>query len=314
MARPQFQLGQQPQGQGGYNPDAFQQMQGPQGPPQGGGSINFGNMGPQFGSNPFSQGAAMSNQPPQQRPTGGQMATGAFAGAMGGLGQVLQEDAAKKQQGNQNAMGLAQQQMGLAQQQLGDRQSAAARVLQSSPAMGDIHPYAQAALRRAMSGGFTQPQFIDDPAGSGRRIMQGGFDMSKLQPVMDQFYGDNALAASAANQEAMRMAVDPYGFKSGTQSAIYGNEANQGNYDDVTKFQQQRQQQYGGFEQQGQDALQRAITQNQEASKGSSIWKKIGGGLLGAAPFIAAPFTGGASLALAGGGGAGMLGKLFGGK
>lgn len=208
----------------------------------------------------------------------GAAGVGGFAGALGG---AMQENAQRKQQGAQNAMGLYRDQANLAQQQLGDRQNAALTNLKASPAMSDIEPYAQAALRRAMSGAFSPVTFVDDPTGTGRRVSQGGFDTSKLQPIMDQFYNDRALAASAANQEALRMAVDPYSFKSGTQSAIYGNEANQGNYDDLMKFQQQRQQQYGGFEGQAQDALKQALEANKEAYKPDSGWKMFGKALLG---------------------------------
>lgn len=286
------------------------------------GDINFGGPNPfaqqvqkpRYGSSPignvqFPQGGGQANPLfPQQQPQQPGLLQQGLMAALDGGGQYLSNLAGAKQQATQNNQPLMQQQANshaaegnLYQRQGENRIDQARSVLGQSPAGYDIDPYANMALRRALVSSYS-PRQISAPAGIPTGRLSGGFDVSQLKPVMDQYYSDNAIRESMEQQQKLRSSVDPNSPISDAGMHIYGPQAFEGNRAEMQNHADARMgdqrfyedQARQGFDLQRQ-ALQEAINANNQGAQGS---KKgfLASLLLKAAPYIAAPFTGGASL------------------
>lgn len=197
----------------------------------------------------------------------------AMSSAAGGAGDYMQQLAAAKAAAQQQNTGPQNNLSGLVQRQGENAQSTALSVLNQSPAGYDIDPYAQMALKRTLLGAYSPIS----AAG-------GGFDLSKLQPTLDQFYSPQAIRSSMQQQQELRNNVDPDTPQSTAGLQIYGPDY-QSNYDASTAGQGAAKNRRDFSVETSQKALRDAIAQNNKNAKGS-IWAALGSALLKAAPMI----------------------------
>lgn len=249
----------------------------------------------------------------------------AFENAAGIAGAGISAYASGKQSDAQRAQQAAQfeAQLALSQQDRADRMglARASAAADASP-LGDYEQFAlrQALLREIMPGLRNFSATPGDPAvaaampklSGGFRIPEGGFSAEALASLSPRAT-TNAIGrrqqhvanldpnAPGVNFEAMgfdpEVAAEAQGatnaYQAGRQQALLDQESE-------TK-------------QQLAAALQRNYAASQQKSGGGGFWKKLGKVAAFAAPFVAAPFTGGTSLALIGAGSGAASGLLNGG-
>lgn len=194
---------------------------------------------------------------------------------------------------------------GLQTAEMGDARSRAAGVLDANPLGAEQQYSAREAFLRNAAGLFGNTSITpSDPAVAATMPkMAGGFQITPdFIQAMQQAHSQDSVNGALAQRRMDTARLDP---GRGMATSI-GDPALDSR---VSDFAAQQQSQAEMESKMRRDAILRALDNNPtaqpiapepEKKKGSSIWKKIGKVAAIAAPIVAAPFTGGASLAAIG--------------
>lgn len=248
-----------------------------------------------------------------------------FANTAGIVGAGIGAYAQGKQSDAQRAQGAAQFEAQMLQQQ---GQEAGRLGLVRASAASDASPLGanegfmlrQALLRETLPGLRNFSATPGDPAvaaampkmSGGFRIPEGGFSSAVLASLSPR------ATANAIGQRQNHIAnLDPNGPGLNFEAMGFDPETATGAQQGTNAYQDSRRQslldQESATKEQLAAALQRNYGAAQQKSGGGGFWKKLGKVAAFAAPIVAAPFTGGASLALIGAGAGAASGALNGG-
>jgi hypothetical protein len=252
---------------------------------------------------------------------GGQTAIGAVGAGLSAAGQAKQNDRQMNMTANQYAASMAQRQL---ESQQDDERARASQVLSQRP-LGESENYIQKQmLMKAILGGVSNSNIrpTDKAIAAQTPSGGGGFDLSSLNGVADRAFTDDSIMRAINQRDKDVLNVSPYSAQS--SMAAFGDAA-QPYSDDVNAYALDAQQRMAEPRMSASEKIQAALDRDLQAAekkKGSGFWKKLGKIAAFAAPIVAAPFTGGASLALIGAGagaaggllnGGGLKGALMGG-
>ena len=255
----------------------------------------------------------------------GQAGIGALGGLLAARDQNAQSD---KQLAAEQGMSAQRLQADLLTQQQNDARQRQAAVLDASPLGANQNFAAQQALLSGIagmagSGGFRP----SDPAVAAAMPTGGNLTLPpEVVAALQQAHGQQATAASIAQRQMDLTRMDPGRGDAGTLDTL-GLGDTSGLAEHLATF-QKAQQDEAAASAQKREALMRALDNNPtqstqpEAQKSTPWWKKALKVASIAAPIVAAPFTGGTSLALIGAGagaassalnGGGLKGAILGG-
>ena len=247
----------------------------------------------------------------------GQAGVAAVGGLLAARDQNAQSD---KQLASVEAMNAQRLQADMLAQQQNDQRQRQAAVVDGNP-LGAMQNFA---ARQALMGGIAGmaggPGFMpSDPAVAAAMPSGGGMRLPpEVVASLQKAYGPEATAASIGQRQMDLTRLDPGMGDAGVLGSLgLGDTSSLAEH--LATFKQQQQDQ-AAADQQKRDALFRALDNNPtgqtaqpEAQKSNPWWKKALKVAAVAAPIVAAPFTGGTSLALIGAGSGAASGLLNGG-
>jgi hypothetical protein len=252
---------------------------------------------------------------------GGQTVTNAVGAGLSAASQGKRDQQQMDQTANQFAASMAQRQL---ESQQDDERARASQVLSQRP-LGESENYIQQQmLMKAILGGVSNSNIRPTDKAIAAQTPQGGggFDLSSLNGVADRAFTDDSIMRAINQRDKDVLNVSPYAAHSSL--GAFG-DAGQSYSDDTTAYALDSQQRMAEPRMSASEKIQAALDRDLKAGekkKGSGFWKKLGKVAAFAAPIVAAPFTGGASLALIGAGagaaggllnGGGLKGALLGG-
>lgn len=246
----------------------------------------------------------------------GQAGIGAVGGLLAARDQNAQSD---KQLASTEAMNSQRLQADMLAQQQNDQRQRQMGVLDANP-LGAMQNFAaKQALMSGIAGMAGGSGFRPTDPGVAAAMPSGGFSLPpEVVAQLQKGYGPEATAASIGQRQMDLTRLDPGMGDAGVLGSLgLGDTSSLAEH--LATFKQQQQDQ-SAADQQKRDALFRALDNNPtgqtaqpEAQKGTPWWKKALKVAAVAAPIVAAPFTGGTSLALIGAGSGAASGLLNGG-
>jgi hypothetical protein len=234
--------------------------------------------------------------------------------------QGKRDEKALNQNANQNAASMYQRQL---ETQQDDDRARAQSVLAARP-LGESEEYAQSQLmKRAILGGMKNSSYASaDPAIKAARG-GSGIDLSGIAPMAARAFTDESILRAQSQRDKDVLGVNPYAAR--TDMSAFGDAAEpytSSVEDYATGAASRLQEPRMTAQAKIQAALDHDLAAAEKKKEGGGFWKKLGKVAAFAAPIVAAPFTGGASLALIGAGagaaggllnGGGLKGALLGG-